>query len=580
MVDGRPVAAAEHNGHDLPNARPTKRARGTSPPPNGTDSTTPAKRSRVSRACDQCRASREKCDGVKPVCHTCDTQKRSCTYDEPPKKRGIQPNYIRTLELTLAWLFQTVPETQTALSRSLPVVNGPAQRLIGSKDASGAETLHQSWRNSLVCRQIDQMLSGSAVEMTSVEPIDPMLSNIMTDIDAQSTTRQPVPRPPPANTAPLHRPPSNPTIMETQRGPSLSIPGPDISPPKHMPSSSAAERPRNLVLPQNAWNLLEYYFAFTQSWLPMTEKHGILKTMYAYPTEGLSHQEALASGEHAELWSIMALAAYQLSRANPTDNNFVLLRNTARDLIPDEHKTSVAVQARPADAFEKGHIRALLVLALLSITSQAWQSAWLEVGLAVRLTLYRLSQKDRNTGDRADKPILQLAAFVIEHTIAHQLALLPHMRSDSIQGFNNLDEDGLEEWAPWTDPTSPMNKSAKAPSKAFSTFNALVHELRVADEFQTPGNLGRNKPRTVIALLDNACKRDHRTQPSKLAANMRSPELRNTLPPNLNGFPPPADMMGIANAMPSNATEQLDAAAILSNQDIQRFPPGTHPPIS
>ena len=102
----------------------------TSPPPNGTDSTTPAKRSRVSRACDQCRASREKCDGVKPVCHTCDTQKRSCTYDEPPKKRGIQPNYIRTLELTLAWLFQTVPETQTALSRSLPVVNGPAQRCV------------------------------------------------------------------------------------------------------------------------------------------------------------------------------------------------------------------------------------------------------------------------------------------------------------------------------------------------------------------------------------------------------------------------------------------------------------------
>ena len=133
MVDGR-LAAAEHNGHghdhDAPSQpRPSKRGRGTSPPPNGTDST-PAKRSRVSRACDQCRASREKCDGVKPVCHTCDSQKRSCTYDEPPKKRGIQPNYIRTLELTLAWLFQTVPETQAALSRSLPVLNGPAQRCV------------------------------------------------------------------------------------------------------------------------------------------------------------------------------------------------------------------------------------------------------------------------------------------------------------------------------------------------------------------------------------------------------------------------------------------------------------------
>jgi hypothetical protein len=409
------------------------------------------------------------------------------------------------------------------------------------------------------------MLSGSTVEMASVEPIDPMLSNnLSTEFDAEPT-RQPVPQAPSANMAPSHRPPS---------GLSLSISGPSVSAPKHTTSPTAIERPGNLVLPQNAWNLLEYYFAFTQSWLPMTEKHGILKTMYAYPTEGLSHQEALASGEHAELWSIMALAAYQLSRANPTDNDFILLRNTARELIPDEHKINVnAVQSRPADAFEKGHIRALLVLALLSITCQAWQSAWLEVGLAVRLTLYRLSQTDRNTGDRADKPILQLAAFVIEHTIAHQLALLPHMRSDSIQGFNNLDEDGLEEWAPWTDPTSPMNRSAKAPSKAFSTFNALVHELRVADEFQTPGNLSRNKPRTVIALLDNACKRDHRTQPSKLAANMRSPELRNTLPPNLNGFPPPQDMIGIANALPSDASLNT---AMLSNE-IQRFPPGNSP---
>lgn len=129
MVDGRHVAT-EHNGHDASSQpRPSKRGRGTSPPPNGTEST-PAKRSRVSRACDQCRASREKCDGVKPVCHTCNSQKRACTYDEPPKKRGIQPNYIRTLELTLAWLFQTVPETQTALSKSLPVLNGPAQRCV------------------------------------------------------------------------------------------------------------------------------------------------------------------------------------------------------------------------------------------------------------------------------------------------------------------------------------------------------------------------------------------------------------------------------------------------------------------
>lgn len=126
MVDGR-AAATDSNGQDSSHPRSGSAKRGRGASPNGTEST-PAKRSRVSRACDQCRASREKCDGHKPICQTCDSQKRSCTYDEPPKKRGIQPNYIRTLELTLAWLFKSVPDTQVVLSRSLPDVNGPAQR--------------------------------------------------------------------------------------------------------------------------------------------------------------------------------------------------------------------------------------------------------------------------------------------------------------------------------------------------------------------------------------------------------------------------------------------------------------------
>lgn len=415
------------------------------------------------------------------------------------------------------------------------------------------------------------MLSGSTVESGSVESIDPRLSSLLVDGTEGDRTEPQLPSAPPVTVnAPVLRPQTanDPSPTDAKISHSLSVSIPSHSHTERISSLPGHDQPNKLILPPNAWNLLEYYFAFTQSWLPMTEKHGVLKTMYGYPTEGVSFQEGVKSGEHAELWSIMALAAFQLSRANPTDNDFIYLRNTARNLIPAEHQINVgAVHSKPADSFEKGHIRALLVLALLSISCQAWQSAWFQVGLAVRLTLYRLAQADRNTGDKADKPILQLAAFVIEHTVAHELGLLPHMRSESIQGFNNLDEDGLEEWAPWTDPMSPLSGSAKAPSKAFSTFNALVHELRVADEFQTPGNHAKSHPRTVIALLGNACKKDHRTQPSKLAANLRSPEIRHAAPPQ--NFPT-QDIVGIPNALPSTAPVQLDQPR-LSHQDIQRF---------
>lgn len=419
------------------------------------------------------------------------------------------------------------------------------------------------------------MLSGTTVESGSIEGIDPSLSSLLVDgTEGDRAQPQPPAAPPATIVAPLlrHKSTNDLSPTDVRSGHPLSISIPSHGQPERTASLAGNDRPSKLILPPNAWNLLEYYFAFTQSWLPMTEKHGVLKTMYAYPNEGLSFQEGVGSGEHAELWSIMALAAFQLSRANPTDNDFVFLRNTARNLIPSDHQINAGgVQSKPADSYEKGHIRALLVLALLSISNQAWQSAWLEVGLAVRLTLYRLAQADRNTGDKADKPILQLAAFVIEHTVAHQLGLLPHMRSESIQGFNTLDEDGLEEWAPWTDPMSPLSGVAKAPSKAFSTFNALVHELRVADEFQTPGNHAKSHPRTVIALLGNACKKDHRTQPSKLAANLRSPEIRHAAPPQ--DFQTPG-LAGIASVLPSTAQGQLDQSS-LTSQDLQRFESAT-----
>jgi hypothetical protein len=129
-----------------------------------------AKRVRVSRACDQCRAGREKCDGAQPSCQTCDAQRRSCTYHEQPKKRGIQPNYIRTLELTLAWIFASFPESEKHISTLLPNADHRAHQLIAWKDAVPAEALHTSWRHGIVCRQIDQLLSGADIELPRPTP--------------------------------------------------------------------------------------------------------------------------------------------------------------------------------------------------------------------------------------------------------------------------------------------------------------------------------------------------------------------------------------------------------------------------
>lgn len=127
---------------------------------SGVSNANPGKRSRVSRACDQCRTAREKCDG-RPVCSTCSNVKRTCTYATSIKKRGIQPGYIRTLELALTWLFQN-SEAESLLHRKL-VSEGQGSVLL-SKDSKESNRLHRKWRSSKFCRNVDKLLAGEAIE--------------------------------------------------------------------------------------------------------------------------------------------------------------------------------------------------------------------------------------------------------------------------------------------------------------------------------------------------------------------------------------------------------------------------------
>lgn len=59
------------------------------------------KRRRVTRACDECRRKKIKCDGKQPCTH-CTVYTYECTYDQPSnRKRNFTPQYIESLESQL-----------------------------------------------------------------------------------------------------------------------------------------------------------------------------------------------------------------------------------------------------------------------------------------------------------------------------------------------------------------------------------------------------------------------------------------------------------------------------------------------
>ncbi|KAK5169488.1 uncharacterized protein LTR77_005464 [Saxophila tyrrhenica] len=210
-------------------------------------------------------------------------------------------------------------------------------------------------------------------------------------------------------------------------------------------------------LPHNAFSLLEYYFAFTHSWLPMTEKATLLKIMYSYPSDGLP-LGPINSADHAELWSVMALAATQT-----TDN-------TASDAIEQIRRNADSLLPCGNSPYEVPHIRALMLRAVDDLHRFQLLSAWLRLG-----------------------------------------------------GIGSIDEDGLDEWEPWSDPLVPpgLGTEAKIPTRAFSTLNELVrYYSRLIEDDKSAGvhnNATDNTDECIVTtLLRNAASKQGRVQPSEI----------------------------------------------------------------
>lgn len=364
----------------------------------------------------------------------------------------------------------------------LPNANDLIHQTISGKDGAAADALHISWRNSIICRQIDQMLSGADIELLRTPPPR------TTQEANNNASYQSPPQSAPSDTGILQV--EVPQLMDT----GLLA---------HSNTDHAL-----LKLPHNSWALLEHYFAFTQAWLPITEKHDVLKLMYNYPTHGLPRSEAVAS-EHAELWSIMAFSAARMDNSNSAAS-FVLCRDVAKALIPTEQ------------GFELGHIKALLILGLIDIAREAWITAWLTVGSAIRFLTHLTA--GRGTATRLNEGRTKhtfLAAFLLESAIATRTGGLSHLRPDDVRSIGLLIEDGLEEWSPWSDPTAGTTSGPeKSPARSISTFNELVRvALRChAQKVTTPANNNnRMEMDLVFTLLGNAS-----THPRTLLTNYRS----------------------------------------------------------
>lgn len=491
MPSAPPAAAKKRRGSDAETKDVAAEAAAVTAP----------KRQRVSRACDQCRGAREKCDGIQPRCFPCASQNRQCSWEEPKKKRGVQTGYIRTLEMALGWIFDKIPGSEDALHGLITHEGGQGRVMLVGKDSSAGNRLHRRWQKSKVHQEIDRVLSGGDAAPAKTEK-----HSALEDSDSAADTEMPP------------RPASMP-LMSSVLPPTDGLPPLGGNDPTAQPDTCSLAVPLATVkLPPRCWRLLDVYFSYTHCWFPVLDKVSVLKTSYSYCGEGLPlSRDHPGSACHAELWAALALASYQdragdggEERGEPTEASMASadIYRIARSLIPAED-----------GHLEARHVSALLSLTLVNIAQGELNAAWLLIGLACRIALgLGLHALGKAEGSRQPHRGY-MGCFILDTVLAMRLAVPPHLRAeDSLPPVASRDDD-QDEWESWLPAFGVQQTQAmhsRCPAHSVSSLNSLyeIHRALSANLLAAHDNqmyrgdsylmqvqaaINKHSPRTVLA---------------------------------------------------------------------------------
>ena len=408
---------------------------------NGNDETAGRSRKRVSRACDRCRVKKDKCDGLRPRCSPCIANNVECSYDPISKKRGLPEGYVRGLEKLWALSIVKITGLEDAIRQ---IASQERNFSLWSHEASG-DVLHAKWKDSGVLRELESMLSRTDAEGSANR------SKRKREDDSESF----LPQEDPVSTMYSMQPEFH--VVSSQ--------GQGVIPDQTAASISSTDDSTQTQLPATASAILEHYFAYTHCWLPIIEKHQVMRTCYEYA----KGQRSASTANLAVLWAILAYTSQQLEHESFGKQPQALLAS-ARELLPDEN-----------GPFELGHAQAMLLMALLHIGHARWNQAWMLIGFASRVAL-QLRSSNSSIPKRLGATLQ--ACCMLDTLIAGHLMLRPHLRRSDVGELERLEEDGSEDWEPWRTPDAGTGSNL-APALTNSCFNRLVEVVLITNDLIT-----------------------------------------------------------------------------------------------
>jgi hypothetical protein len=461
-------------------------------------------RKRVSQACDRCRSRKDKCDGKKPACSTCTTHGRTCSYDTNVKKRGLPEGYVRGLEKLWGLAIREVNGVENGV---LLVINGEdgSDTFLGDwNDEENSDNLVEAWRKSQISKELERLLSNSEPPSESRKrkhtdsgsqaengPLFPSTHASKNDGGAQISQSSFLNKPLDIHPKDISPESPNPLRIYSDSNRSLGKDESILSSP-YQPEFSSKRSAIGIGspdLPSEAWHLINVYSSYTHPWLPIIDRQDLQRTSYQYLRKRDDFSiSGTGSGNHAVLWAVIAYAKLQHRAINNIPHAQGPVANVvwtaermyanARVLIPDEE-----------GVFELGHVQALLVLALANMGNGHLSRAWLLIGQAVRIAV------DMGLSRPSDDILMALKApsrtkhvflgcFILDTVIAARLGYRPHLRSEDVDQVGPVEEEGLDEWDPWTDCLAVCRTSSasQVPASVLSNFNRLVKVIQILND--------------------------------------------------------------------------------------------------
>ncbi|EXF83824.1 hypothetical protein CFIO01_01551 [Colletotrichum fioriniae PJ7] len=443
-------------------------------------------RLRVTRACNECRRRKDRCDGIRPSCNSCLSIGRSCSYG-PAKKRGLRTGYVRALELLLGMIVSTIDDADGWLAA---VLDGEDRRpkfglrdlsLVVSSNTDVTDTLAESWRTSTSSKIVERLLSvdepsesledgesfkkfesgiREAIKLAAKISAD-QVSIVDNELDMVTPTYTDVSQPDysPAGTITLAKQDVNSALSLYSLQPTFPENALTI-PPVPIPQHHACPP----QIPPNWAHLLDVYFSNTHSWLPMVQKHEVLRLVYlkANNDKDANISNAIDSGDLCFLWTVMA---YSSRQSGSLEVSKVYLESATDVLAEDNGK------------YEIGHIRALLIVALIRLEQEDSGAAWLAIGqvtYSVAMSLLPVITDGSSHKEEGTRRTL-MCVFILDTLIASLTKSRPYLDSSDAQSFGLLATESMEEWEPWhsKDLDNQTLPSSHRPGLVLSTFNSF-----------------------------------------------------------------------------------------------------------